>query len=283
MKKRFKHIYLELTNICDRKCSFCPGVKRDRLFMPANEAENFLVQTAEVSEAVYFHLQGEPLLHPDFEQITAFAKNLGLILKLTTNASHLQKYSEYLLKGFFSQINFSIQSLNEVSTNERLRVLNDIADFTEKALTECPEMYINFRWWQNSPPDVDFFAHKFNIPPEKWLPGNGRHSINIKGRLYCTFDRQFNWPTTETAKRINGHQGSCRGLLDHCGILCDGRVVPCCLDHEGILTLGDLHSEKLINILNSPRSKAISDGFRCNKRIEKLCQNCDFARRFDLK
>ncbi|MBR2510404.1 MAG: SPASM domain-containing protein [Lentisphaeria bacterium] len=283
MTKRFKHIYFELTNICDRKCSFCPEVKREKLFMPYDDAEKFLVQSAEISEAVYFHLQGEPLLHPDFEKITTFAKKIGLILKLTTNASHLQKYSEYLLEGNFFQINFSIQSLNEVSNDERLRVLDDIANFTRKALQKCPDMYINFRWWQNSPPDVEFFAQKFNIPTEKWLPYSGRHSVNITGRLYSTFDRQFVWPSSDADKRTDGTCGSCRGLLDHCGILCDGRVVPCCLDHEGFLTLGDLHSGNLSDILNSPRAAAIADGFKNNKRIETLCQNCNFAQRFNRK
>ena len=282
MKKRFKHIYFELTNICDRKCSFCPEVKRDKLFVPVNDAEKYLCQIAEVSECVYFHIQGEPLLHPDFEHITTYAKKLGLVLKLTTNASHLAKYAEYLLQGDFYQINFSIQSLNEVSVAERLRVLNDIADFTGQALQKCPAMYINFRWWQNSPPDVEFFAQRFNIPPEKWIPQNGRHSINITGRLYAAFDRQFVWPS-QSAERDGGTKGSCHGLIDHCGILCDGRVVPCCLDNEGTLTLGDLHSAGLTDILNSPRALAVADGFHHGERIEELCRNCGFARRFDQK
>ena len=282
MKKRFKHIYLELTNICDRRCSFCPEVKRDKLFMPIQEAKKYLNEIAEISEAVYFHLQGEPLLHPDFEEITAFAKSLGLTLKLTTNASHLKQHARYLLNGNFYQINFSIQSLNEVSLHERLRVLNDIADFTKEALQQCPDMYVNFRWWQNTPPDVDFFVQKFNIPAEKWLPANGRHSINIKGRLYAAFDRQFLWPN-DSENRPDGLKGSCHGLIDHCGILCDGRVVPCCLDSEGDLTLGNLCNDTLKNILNSPAACAVADSFRKNIRIHQLCRNCDFAKRFDRK
>ena len=250
--------------------------------MSVNDAERFLVQAAEYTEAVYFHLQGEPLLHPDFEQITTFAKNLGLILKLTTNASHLKKYSEYLLKGDFFQINFSIQSLNEVSETERSRVKNDIADFTAEALKKCPDMYINFRWWQDSPPDLQFFCEKFSVPHEKWLPAEGRNHTRITGRLYSSFDRKFVWPVN-SVERLNGLHGSCRGLIDHCGILCDGRVVPCCLDSGGDLTLGNLHSETLTEILNSPEAEKTADGFRHKKRIMPLCQRCGFASRFDSK
>ena len=86
--KKFKHIYFELTNICDRKCSFCPEVTRKRQFMPIEDAFRFLDQIADETEAVYWHLQGEPLLHPQFREITEYAHQLGLILKLTTNASH---------------------------------------------------------------------------------------------------------------------------------------------------------------------------------------------------
>ena len=175
-----------------------------------------------------------------------------------------------------------MQSLNEISENERCTVRNNIADFTEQALQECPDMYINFRWWQNSPPDIDFFAEKFNIPEEKWLPPPGRNHSRITGRLYSSFDHEFAWPS-QSSERLNGINGSCRGLIDHCGILCDGRVVPCCLDSDGELALGNLHTSKLAEIINSDTAKKIADGFRSKKRIMSLCQKCGFASRFDIK
>ena len=251
--------------------------------MPRADAFAFLDQIAEVSEAVYYHLQGEPLLHPDFQEISQCAAELGLVQKLTTNASHLDKYADFLLGGNFYQINFSIQSLNEVSDVERRRVMENIAEFTLKALVKCPEMYINFRYWQNSAPDVSFFAEKFGVPAEKWLPADGRYNVKVKDRLYCTFDREFQWPSEQETTRINGKYGSCYGLLDHCGVLCDGRVVPCCLDHEGALTLGDLHSDTLVNILNSEKACRIAGGFRRQERVEKICRSCGFAQRFDCE
>ncbi len=282
MEKRFKHIYFELTNICSRRCSFCPEVKREKLFISKNDAFNYLEQIKDFTSAVYWHVQGEPLLHPDFKEITSFASKLGLQLKLTTNATHLNQYADYLSSGIFQQINFSIQSLNEVSIPERQKTLNDIADFTIKTLQQSPDMYINFRYWQDSTPDLSFFAEKFNIPQEKWLPANGRHSVNITGRLYCTFDRRFIWPADSPA-RSGGEYGSCKGLIDHCGILCDGRVVPCCLDANGDLTLGNLRNAALAEILASHAAEKIADNFRHNFRLMPICRNCNFAGRFDSK
>ena len=147
--------------------------------MPAEDAFCFLEQAAEFSDAVYWHLQGEPLLHPEFRAVSEYAHKLGLILKLTTNASHLKKWEEHLLSGIFSQINFSLQSLNEVTADERERVRKDIADFTEQALARTPELYINYRWWQDLPPELDYFAKRFGIPAEQWLPVSGRRNRRV--------------------------------------------------------------------------------------------------------
>ena len=251
------------------------------MFMPAEDAFRFLEQAAGVADAVYWHLQGEPLLHPDFRVITEYAHKLGLVLKLTTNASHLKKWEEHLLSGIFYQINFSLQSLNEVSAAERERVRKDIADFTGKALSVCPELYLNYRWWQDFPPELDYFAERFGIPADQWLPVPGRRNRRVTGRLYTNFDGQFEWPDPAAAPRENGSKGGCYGLIDHCGILCDGRVVPCCLDSHGTLSLGNLHEHSLKEILESSAAQKMAQGFRQNIRIMKQCQSCGYASRFD--
>ena len=249
--------------------------------MPVDDAFSFLEQTAEFTDAVYWHLQGEPLLYPDFRAVTEYAHKLGLILKLTTNASHLKKWEDHLLSGIFYQINFSMQSLNEVSPDERKRVRKDIADFTEKALKENPDLYLNFRWWQDVPPELDFFAERFGISAAQWLPVPGRRNRRVTGRLYTNFDGRFEWPSPDESPRKNGGQGGCYGLIDHCGILCDGRVVPCCLDSHGTLSLGNLHERSLKEILESPAAQKMEQGFRKNCRVMKQCQSCGYAARFD--
>ena len=140
---------------------------------------------------------------------------------------------------------------------------------------------MNYRWWQNQPPELEFFADFFGIPAENWLPVPGRRNRRVTGRLYTNFDGQFEWPDPDNPIRKNGAKGKCYGLLDHCGILCDGSVVPCCLDSHGTLILGNLNDQTFSEILNSPMAKKMEEGFRKNCRVMKQCQSCGYAARFD--
>ena len=72
----------------------------------------------------------------------------------------------------------------------------------------------------------------------------------------------------------------CYGLRDQLGILCDGTVVPCCLDHEGDLALGNLFHQNMEEILTTPRAVSIYEGFSRRKAAESLCRRCGYARRF---
>ncbi|MBP3585763.1 MAG: SPASM domain-containing protein, partial [Peptococcaceae bacterium] len=66
------------------------------------------------------------------------------------------------------------------------------------------------------------------------------------------------------------------------GILCDGTVIPCCLDHEGDIALGNIFVQDLSEILESKRALAMKQGFRNRKAAEELCRKCGYARRFSV-
>ena len=75
--------------------------------------------------------------------------------------------------------------------------------------------------------------------------------------------------------------GFCYGMLDHVGVLADGTVVPCCLDADGEITLGNIFESDLSEILASPRARAIADGFKHHQKVEPLCRRCGYSKRFD--
>ena len=95
-------------------------------------------------------------------------------------------------------------------------------------------------------------------------------------RIFLEYGSKFDWPD------LSAHEGSeklrCYGLKDQIGVLCDGTVVPCCLDHEGDIPLGNLFRQDMDEILASPRAKAIMEGFAKGCAAEELCRKCGFAR-----
>jgi sulfatase maturation enzyme AslB (radical SAM superfamily) len=105
-----------------------------------------------------------------------------------------------------------------------------------------------------------------------------RTGIRIGHNIYLENGEKFDWP--ELSADDGGEEVFCYGLRDQIGVLCDGTVVPCCLDHNGDIPLGNLHIQSLAEILEAPRTSAIIQGFSCRKAVEPLCRRCGFARRF---
>ena len=112
--------------------------------------------------------------------------------------------------------------------------------------------------------------------PEPWKEGS--RGIQIGEKVFLEYGKKFEWPDMEA--EYSGEAVFCYGLRDQIGVLCDGTVVPCCLDHEGDIALGNLFEESLEEILETPRTKAIYEGFCNRKATEDLCRRCGYARRF---
>ncbi len=289
--KRFKKVYIEISNVCNLQCSFCPEVERDKRFMPPELFRRVAQAVLPLTDEVCFHLMGEPLLHPDLESYLHFCGSLGLRVNLTTNGILLNpERIEMLMSPALSQINFSLQSFeSNFPDADNGEYLHKIFDFTRRALQQRPDLYINYRLWNQgalgAPASNDQLLEKIrqglqtdfsSAVDVRW-----KKSIKIKGRLYLHFDSRFQWPHPSQPLRSN--EGFCHGLSSHIGILADGTVVPCCLDKEGVIRLGNCGAQNISDVLESPRATAIQEGFQQGILVEDLCQKCTFITRFDQK
>ncbi len=109
-----------------------------------------------------------------------------------------------------------------------------------------------------------------------WTPSRG--GSRLAPGVYLNWGETFRWPDLNEQAVSARH--FCYGLRDQLGVLCDGTVVPCCLDHEGDVPLGNLLREDLQTILDRPRTQAVIEGFRRGEAVEPLCQRCGYATRF---
>lgn len=270
--------YLEITNICNLACSFCPGTKREKCFM---SAESFAVLASKLrphTQYLYLHLMGEPLLHPDLERLLLIAEKLGFKVIITTNGTLLEEKAELLLSSAsVHKINISLQSFEANNRGVVDEYIRSCASFALSA-SENGKLCV-LRLWNNNGLD-SLNEHIASILSE-YFPKPWRESRNSRAladKLWLEPGDKFDWPDLGTDDR--GEDCFCYGLRDQVGVLCDGTVVPCCLDHEGDIALGNLFEQELDEILSGPRAKAIYDGFSRRQAVEELCRRCGYARRF---
>ena len=277
--KKLKKIYVEITNICNMNCSFCPKTKRNSKFMSVDEFSLVLEKIRPYTDFIYLHVLGEPLLHPNIGEILDVCEDYGIQANMTTNGTLIkEKGSVILNKKALRQINYSLHSFpaNTVNfTNEEY--LKDIFEFIDN--TDKEGRIINcLRLWNmesslfaENKETYSMLKKHFNLDDIK-IMRTDRNGIKLRDRVFLQQDKVFFWPNINCEEKFS--EGKCFGLKSHMGILADGTVIPCCLDSNGDINLGNIFEMDFSDILNSERVMAMRKGFSENRRIEKLCKTC---------
>jgi radical SAM protein with 4Fe4S-binding SPASM domain len=287
--KIFQKVHVEISNVCNLQCSFCPEVVREKGFMSPDLFRRVLEQVAPHAEQVAFHLMGDPLVHPKLEELVRIAGKAGTKIFFVTNGVLLrEEKAELLLRPAFRQVNFSLHSFpDNYPGKDPTRYLERIFAFTERALLERPDLYVNYRLWNLADPrgagtqNREILARvedRFGWKLEGGVDVRRKKNRLVRGRLFLHFDTEFTWPSLELP--VLGERGTCYGLSSHFGVLVDGTVVPCCLDKEGAIPLGNLRERSLTEILEGPRAQAMLRGFRERRLVEELCRKCQYIERF---
>lgn len=276
-----KRAYVEITNICNLRCSFCPGTRRAGRFLPPEEFRVLAEKLRPHVSYLYLHVMGEPLLHPRLAEILRIASDLGLRICVTTNGTLLAERADLLLSApALYKVSVSLHSAEGNGAGDLTGYLASVWDYAVKASkagTICA-----LRLWNIGGADarngeiLSFLESRLGAPPLS-LPQPRLGSWRLGDRLYLEQAERFDWPDLSAPETDTKF---CLGLRDQIAVLVDGTVVPCCLDHEGDIPLGNLLRQDLDEILDSPRAHAIYQGFSQGKPVEALCRRCGFARRF---
>lgn len=252
---RFKRVYIEITNVCNLKCSFCLPHNRENKFMSFDEFKFILSKIEPYTKYIYLHVKGEPLLHPDVDKFIQYAYNQGFFINLTTNATLLKEHLH--ITKFLRQINISLHATNSVEIIK-----------TAKKITDS---IVCFRIW-NINKDIknkELLENEFNIE----IPNQENFTLK-EPNIFLSQKEEFTWPSLENS--FESENKYCYGLINQIGILADGTVVPCCLDNNGDINLGNIFKEDFDKIINSERALNIINGFKNCKATEELCKKCSF-------
>ena len=229
---------------------------------------------------LYFHLMGEPTLHPLLPQFIQTAKERGFLPTLTTNGSTLAKTAEALLDNLPYKVSISLHAPEANPTFADESYLDNCISFA-KAASERGCIVALRLWNLGSDADNSQILDRLHTEfPDEWQALRGGQGQRLAYKLFLEWGDRFDWPDNSAPEIDVNANAFCHGLRDQIGVLVDGTVVPCCLDADGALALGNLFDQELDEILASPRARAIYDGFSCRRAVESLCRKCGYARRF---
>lgn len=286
---RFKKIYIETTNICNLSCNFCPKTSRELGFMDTDAFEEIINKVKGYTNHIYLHLMGEPFLNKNLGSFLQIAKEANINVNITSNGTLISNVKDILINSnAVRQINISLHSFEANQNNINFYdYLNNILQFIEEA-NEKTEIICSLRLWNIDTEELKA-NNNLNLEILKLIEDKLKINFSIKGalldkrgiklkeRVYLNMAEKFSWPDSNIS--LISEEVFCHGLRDQIGILLDGTVVPCCLDSEGKIPLGNIFKEELEDIINSKRAINIYDGFSQRKAVEELCKRCGYAKR----
>ncbi|MDK8183315.1 radical SAM/SPASM domain-containing protein [Paenibacillus sp. UMB4589-SE434] len=288
--KTFKKVYIEITSVCNLACTFCPPTERKANFIKLDTFNHILDQIKPHTDYIYLHVKGEPLLHPKMDELLDASHEKGFKVNITTNGTLIRKNRQKLLgKPALRQMNFSLHSFDgHIGSEDRDGYLKEILSFVREA--KQYNVIFSFRLWNLDQDNVtnqvknrnretlEILEQEFNLDykiEEKVIRGSG---LKIADNVYLNQDHEFEWPSL-SAPEDDG-KGFCHALRSQAAILVDGTVVPCCLDGEGVINLGNVHNDPFSEIVESERANNLFYGFSRREAVEELCRKCGYRKRF---
>jgi MoaA/NifB/PqqE/SkfB family radical SAM enzyme len=273
----YSRAYVEITNICNMRCSFCHGHSRKMRQLTREEFAHILRQLQGQTGYVYYHLMGEPLTQPCLPEFLAMARQQGFKSVITTNGTLLHKVLPALLEAGLHKLSISLHSFEQDDEETFRTYLSHVAQAAITA-AEAGTVVVLRLWNKGFDKGRNDLALEFlqTAIPGQWKENT--RGFRIREKFYLEWGDRFQWPDKDAP--VQGEHVRCYGMVDHFGILCDGTVVPCCLDSDGIIALGNVFREDLSDILHSPRAKAITAGWQRRTPSEDLCRRCGYAQRF---
>lgn len=273
---RFKKVYIEITNRCNFACSFCSKSNREKEFVSPENFSAILFSIKPYTNYIYLHVLGEPLLHPQLPTLLSIADEMGFHVNLTTNGSLISMKRPLLMASSIRQFNISMHDAEEnIPASQWGKYLDEVFSFADE---KAAQSYFSLRLWNR----VDDNCSPFNQfclsrMAEHWQVDMGDAMLSRNKKLtdhvFFQNSARFSWPGE---KHLQHTHRTCYGLKDHVAILVDGTVVPCCLDANGDMALGNVLEQPFDDIIKSERAMKILEGFRRHEAVEPLCADCGF-------
>ncbi|PAF48371.1 hypothetical protein BKH46_00180 [Helicobacter sp. 12S02634-8] len=283
---RFKKIYIEISDVCGLACSFCPSAKNVRKSMPLALFEKACVQSKRLCDRIALHVLGDPCRAKNLSDYLDIAQHYGLKVDLVTSGFYLLSHSfDRLLSPPIAQISISLNAGFDPANPPLENYLETIFEFCRYKLAKDTANFINLRIQDSTMARLsgvkksilEYFGVKDSGNDSDGSgDGSGDGSkgrFRLGKKVFLNITQTFQWPKISPQSAIKTEK-YCHGLISQVAILADGTIVPCCMDAEGKLALGNLYTQALTEVLESPRALRIQEGFMRGEACEELCRHC---------
>lgn len=301
-----RQVEFEIVNRCNARCIMC-GDTFDGKYISVERFREYARQTLTFAERTFF-IGGEPLLHPDFCELSRFAGQYDAPQYMTTNFSIFTPRHEEVVTKYFGGVTVSMDSPID-STYETIRVglsysrlrenLDRLAAVKRKTGLQITIAYVAMRH------NIQELAQMVDFVADYNFDGLGVSFASIRSENITFNDSLlFHRELTNKNFQLAREQAEKRGLAltlpqsfdlsrvpgvtpgtpstyyKHCPrpwdrlrILVDGTVIPCCILYSQ--NMGNLEETSFRRIWNGPLYRKLRQGFReSNKHLPMRCRHC---------
>ena len=245
--------------------------------MTKEEFAHIISEIKPYTDNIYLHVKGEPLLHPNLIDFLHIAEEHNIKVNLTTNGVLFSKRVEELAKcNSLQKINFSLHSENNIP-NYLENIFSSVEKIKDKTVIYRLWTLQDGKFDEKSTKTVEKIINYYKLSPETVEKIYQENNVKISSTIYVDKDNEFEWPDD---KKNEYNNGFCMALKTQVAILVDGTVVPCCLDSNGKINLGNIYTDSFESIINSKKCLDLKKSFQDRKPCEKLCLNCTYKNRF---
>ena len=266
-----RRCYLEITNACNLRCSFCT-LDKGNDFLELEEIRRILPMIREVTEYLYLHILGEPLLHPHIEEILDLTDELSFKVQLVTNGTLLPDHPFLLSHPSLRKLSVSLHALNEFGSPEA------VFKAVERLLSSDRECIVELRFYDKkrlNGPLRGFYEEIMN----RYHPVMDQSGTwKLMEKTYLREEELFKWP--ELRDPFVSERGRCLAT-EMIAINAKEEVTMCCLDPYAWNSMGNLKEKDLHEILESEKYKELLESLRGNRKLSELCSKCTYRKRFE--
>jgi MoaA/NifB/PqqE/SkfB family radical SAM enzyme len=250
-------VNLELTNHCNLRCTICPvntTMRRPKGFMDPALFRRVIDENPGFHFVLAFQW-GEPLLHPQFFELVRYAADRGVRTMITSNGTHLTPENRAkLLACGLERITFSVDGDAESHFAIRSYELETLRRDVRALVAER---------------DAARAALKIDV--SMVVDASTEHALPaFRAEWTGVVDRVQSIPRIMAEKRTTACRELWRGTLV---VLWDGRVTTCCVDSEGLLTIGDANETPLAELWNGDKIRDLRRS-HVEGTFPGLCEMC---------